>query len=412
MVLGGTFKASSDAVTLKKDLSMTLDMLLEAPRVVRSEVSQKPRPIIIIDTNIIGGPGRGILQLMKYMESVPISYVLCTFSRSALKYGELYEEGLRRGAKQALLRQRFCFDPTPIWQLINLIRNEGYNLIQSHGYKGHLIALFASRFTSIPWIAFNHGWTAENLKVKFYHSLDKYVLRFADIVVAVSPQLFKLCQSIRGPGRRTEKLTNAVDSAELPRRLGRKGIRSAHKISDDTLLIGCFGRLSPEKGQELLINAFAKALKTKPNMRLITLGDGVSKESLIKLCSYLGISSSVSFEPYTANIRDYYEAIDLLVLPSRSEGLPNVVLEAMSLGVPVLATDVGGLSTIIQNGLNGFLIKPNSSEDLSQAILYALKDPERLRQVGLKGKHSIDKGLSPDKRSQKIVEWYRELCCA
>ncbi len=367
------------------------------------------KPLIIIDTAIIGGPGRGLFQLLSGLKEKGTNYLVCNFRYRVSKGSEFVNEAKEQEINLTQIDQRFRLDPTPIWQVIKIAREGKYNLIQSHGYKSHFISAIVAPVLGLPWIAFAHGWTTEDTKVKFYHSLDRLLLRYATIVVAVSPQLKKVFDKLRGTKKQTLLLLNAIDQNAIPRKLGGQAIRSKLCLNEDSILLGCFGRLSFEKGQDILIKAFAKIHLEHPAVRIVFLGDGPNFNALSALAGELGIADKVDFVSHERNIGDYYEAIDLLVLPSRSEGLPNVVLEAMSFSVPVVASEVGAVSEIINNGLNGWLIPPNDVDALSNQLHQVLSNKPQLRIIGEVACLSLQPKFCPIARTQKILDLYEQI---
>jgi glycosyltransferase involved in cell wall biosynthesis len=129
---------------------------------------------------------------------------------------------------------------------------------------------------------------------------------------------------------------------------------------------------------------------------------------LEELCRTSGLSDRVLFLGYRKDIADYYQAIDLLVQPSFSEGSPNTVLEAMSFGVAVLATAVGGVPEIIQGG-NGMLVPPNDPDALAGKMIELLSDAALRTAIAAKGKNSLYPRFSADTRVREIVSLYDEL---
>ena len=368
-----------------------------------------PKPLILIDTGIIGGPGRGIIQLAKFLRSKNIRCLICNFRYRLPKSREFAEELQRQGLDVATVSQRLPVDPTPILQFFRLAKKGRYNVVQSHGYKSHFVALIVARITGLPWVAFAHGWTQEDRKVSLYHSLDRWMLRFADTVVTVSPPLYALFREIRGNNRQTKLIFNAVDPSGLSSEVGGEAIRRRFLTGDKNILVGCFGRLSFEKGQDILLHASTIVLGTYPNATFLFLGDGPAQESLVQLAHRLGLGDSVIFQPHASAMRDYYEAIDLLVLPSRSEGLPNVILEAISFGVRVVAADVGAVRDVITDRNNGWLVPSGDHKALAAAIIEGFSDMTR-QDAGAEVKQGVlDEKFKPDYRSQQIVELYEDV---
>lgn len=368
------------------------------------------KPLILIDTAIIGGPGRGLFQSLARMKQDSIDYLLCNFRYRSPKSTEFNDEAEARQAKLAHLDQSFRLDPRPIFKIIKIVRSGRFSLVQSHGYKSHALALIVAKLFKLPWLAFAHGWTAEDSKVKLYHQLDRFFLRYATAVVTVSPQLREIFTQIRGVHKPTYLLLNAVEHGAIPKKLGGEAIREKYGLGTNSILIGCFGRLSFEKGQDLLLTAFKELNKHHPDSKLLILGDGPQLGKLKAQSADLGIKESVFFMSHDKNVGDYYEAIDLLVLPSRSEGLPNVVLEAMSFSVPVIATRVGALTEIISDGVNGWLVPPENPSLLANRICEAISNRPMLREVGITGCKSLYPKFSPNARSGRILGLYKELC--
>lgn len=366
------------------------------------------RPLILIDTGIIGGPGRGIIQLATLLASKGAEYLVCTFKYRTPMSQEFVEELGRLKLRSTTIPQSGCCDPTPLWQFLRLARRGGFNIIQSHGYKSHLVAFVVSRALGIPWVAFAHGWTKEDRKVAFYHSLDTFMLRFSEVVIAVSPPLTALFSKMRGR-KPTKLVLNAVDGDSLRTHKGSAAIRHRLVGNGATLIVGCFGRLSFEKGQDILIRALVEVFKKVPGFRVVLLGDGPEWYRLRKLSEEVGIGERITFEPHTPYIRDYYEALDLLVVPSRSEGLPNVILEAMWFGVPVIATDVGAVREIVTDGETGWLVPPGDEGALARGLVEALSDREKRSRFSTAGRRLSLEKFSPINRGEKIIDVYREL---
>jgi glycosyltransferase involved in cell wall biosynthesis len=365
------------------------------------------KPLIIIDSATVGGPGRGLFQLLKGLKERELPYRLCTFSYRKPKSLELVHKARENGFELSEIPQYFTLDPLPIWHLGQLLKRGGFNLIQSHGYKSHLMAAILSRVFNVPWVAFAHGWTAENFKVKMYHKLDLFLLRKAAAVIAVSPPLQSKLAEIRN-GKPTELILNAVDPAAIPGDSDGHAVRNELGLKDE-FVIGCFGRLSHEKGQDILIRAFAKSLfEVDRRLKLLFLGDGPAKKDLLELSDKLGVKDKIIFKSHVTNIKGFYSAIDLLILPSRSEGLPNVVLEAMACGVPVAAAEVGAVSQIITNNVNGWIFKAGDEIKLSKIIEEAVTENGKLNKIAMAGKESLMPKFCPLNRVEKILGVYRQ----
>ncbi|RUM94604.1 MAG: hypothetical protein DSZ28_02355 [Thiothrix sp.] len=368
----------------------------------------KPKVLIIIDSLRIGGPGKGLFQFINNAPKEKFDFQLCNFKYKAPKSQEFIERASEEQVELQLFTQNYLFDPSPIFQVYQLIKSGHFNIIQTHSTKAHLIAWLVTRHLTTRWIAVAHGYTNENWKVQAYNRLDKWLLKQADYAVAVSPVLQKMLLDSRGSNKPTALILNAVDEKEIPGHLGGKEIRKHCQVSNESILIGVFGRLSPEKGQENLLVAFSRLLNQQV-ASLVFVGDGQDLTKLKALAKTLKISDRVYFQGHQKYMRDYYEAIDLLVLPSLSEGLPNVILEAMALGKPVLSTDVGAVSEVISNTENGWIVPAGDIEALSRVLDKILLTPDILNLMGYKAKDSLFPKFSARERAKKLVNIYERL---
>ena len=370
---------------------------------------RKPNVLIIISTSIIGGPGKGLFQFLKYVKENHLDYILCSFYLKNRPKGEFIEQAEKKQLNLWLLYEHFRFDPSLIWQARKLVQEKGINIIQTHGYKENVLAFFLKGVCKKPWIGFAHGYTNENAKVRFYNKLDRLALRYPDIVVTVSNRLKNLLIESGVPESKVRVIYNAIDKDELRPNLTTEEVRTKYGIKQGEKLLGVVGRLSPEKGVEVFLQAFKKAISHIPSLRGIIVGDGKEKEKLINFCSENGLKDKVIFTGYQNNIANFYQIMDLLVLPSFSEGLPNVVLEAMAFKIPVIATSVGGVPEIIKDGENGLLAPPGNPDILTEKILQLLKDDNRLKTLGENGYRSLYPKFSIESRALRIFSLYQEL---
>ncbi|MEX0729902.1 MAG: glycosyltransferase [Aquisalimonadaceae bacterium] len=379
-------------------------------RAVDAGGAVKPRVLIMIATSVLGGPGKGLLQFVRNAPAQRMSYTLASFAGSGDARSEFAEVARQQRIRLHLLRQRWMLDPSMIWQADALLEKYNCNIIQSHGYKSHVIGFALSRLRGVPWVAVAHGWTSENFKIQCYNGLDRFLLRYADVAVAVSPRLHETVASLRGAGRTTELVLNAVDASEIRGQRGGRYVRGILGLADDAIVIGVFGRFSPEKGQIHAVEAFARLAARHPRAVLMLVGAGQDEAALRRRVRQEGLDGRVLFCGYQSTPRDYFEACDLVLLPSLSEGLPNVVLEAMALGRPVLATDVGGVREIIRPGETGWIVEPGSSEALANALEPLIDGRVNLAARGNAARNSLFPKFAVDTRVNRLVSIYEGLC--
>lgn len=369
----------------------------------------KPKVLIIISTSIVGGPGKGLFQFLKYVKENHLDYILCSFSLKNRAKGEFVEQAEKKHLNIWLLYEHFRFDPSLIWQARKLIIKNRINIIQTHGYKEHVLGLILKIICRKPWIGFAHGYTDENAKVRFYNKLDRFALRFPDIVVTVSNSLKRRLIESGVSERKIRIIYNAIDKDGLRPDLTPDEVRVKYGIKQDERLIGVIGRLSPEKGQGIFLHAFKRLIGKIPDVKGIIIGDGPEKEKLIQFCSNNGLKDKIIFTGYQNNIANFYQIMDLMVLPSFSEALPNVVLEAMAFKIPVIATSVGGVPEIITDGQNGLLVPSGNPDILAEKMIQLLNDYERLKEFSENAYRSLYPKFSPESRALQILSLYQEL---
>lgn len=368
----------------------------------------KPKVLIIIATDPIGGPGKGLFQFFEYAPPEAFDYILCNYTVRNRPVGQFIQEARRRGLNLVLLDQRAMIDPRLILQARHIIRQHGINLIQTHGYKANLTGFVLHMLCGKPWIGFAHGYTDDNWKVRLYNRIDQSVLRCADKVVAVSSPMKSLLMRCGVQEKNLRTIYNAIECNPSDILTDAIDVKKRHRIPEDQKVIGVIGRLSPEKGQLVFLKAMAKAVRTFPGMIALIVGEGQDQAILLDYCHKNNLNGHVVFTGYQENIGDYYQALDLLVLPSHSEGLPNTVLEAMSYGIPVLATAVGGVPEIIDKG-NGVLVPPNDPDALADRMIELLRDDSMRQAIGQRGKGSLYPRFSPTERAHEIIGVYREV---
>ena len=199
---------------------------------------------------------------------------------------------------------------------------------------------------------------------------------------------------------------------KLIRKTERK-IRKELKLRDDEFLLGIIGQITPRKGQLELIKTFAENQKRLPNATLLIVGapmfnqDHDYLEELKQTIKDLRIEEKVRFLGQRKDVSAIMQAIDVLVVNSKSEALVVVAIEAMACGTPVIATDVGGTREMIENDINGWLVPFGDSEKLADALAECAAEPEMRRAFAIKNQQIVDKHFSAEKFIREIEDFFR-----
>jgi glycosyltransferase involved in cell wall biosynthesis len=202
---------------------------------------------------------------------------------------------------------------------------------------------------------------------------------------------------------------NGVDTDEYRRKVESRQARRKLGLAPERFLIGAVGRLSAEKGFDILIHTVDQLLHRGEDLELVIVGEGAEKPRLQGLITSLGRSDRIHLLGYRSDMVSLYEAMDVYALSSLREGLPNVLLEAMAVEVPVVATRIAGVPRLIRAEENGLLVAPGSTEDLIQALTRLVRDEELRRRFRQAGRKTVETGYSFAGRMRKIQTLYDNL---
>jgi glycosyltransferase involved in cell wall biosynthesis len=273
------------------------------------------------------------------------------------------------------------------------LKRLGADVLCCHGYKADVLGWLAASRAGVPAVAVSRGWTAATTKVRFYEMLDRRVLPWMDKVVCVSQgQATKVRQWAHVPERRLTVIRNAIRTERFstPDPTGRQAIQSLFAAEDRPRLIVCAaGRLSPEKGFDQLIAAAPGIVQATPSAGFVLFGEGPLRASLQRQIESLRLETRFVLAGFRQDVDRLLPHADLVVLPSFTEGLPNVALEASAAGVPVVATAVGGTPEVILDGATGYLVPPGNPQSLAQRITKLLHDADLRTSMGEQGRRYV-----------------------
>lgn len=262
-------------------------------------------------------------------------------------------------------------------RLVDWARERSFDVLHTHGYKANTLVAGQSRHRRrIPVVATLHGWTATRVwsLIWLYELVEKLSLRNADRVVAVSETIVKDSWWIRRLEGKLNVIANGFWSAAEGRR--RSGLRSdLQEFINGYPSVCAAGRLSPEKGFDILIEALASLRDQGHSVRALVFGEGPERRALEDLVASRGLNDLVRLPGYVEDFASLLSNFDLLVIPSRSEGVPIVLLEALSAGVPVVATAVGGMPEVMERCHGGACIPQEEPEEMALGIRDAVTSP-------------------------------------
>jgi glycosyltransferase involved in cell wall biosynthesis len=280
-------------------------------------------------------------------------------------------EARRLGLVVERVRMRPRISLHGVRALLELARRVQADVVHAHGFKADVLLALVPRRRRRPVLTTLHGWTHTSLfsRIGIYGLADGISLRFLDRIVLVS-------EAMRS--RRWIRSLPADRVVVIPNGLAQPSGKTCEALPfplprDGGMTFGAMGRLSPEKGFDILLAAFGRAVRGGVDARLVIAGEGRLKHHLEGLARSAGLERRVALPGYAP--RSLVQRLDALIVSSRTEGFPMVVLEAMLAGVPVIATAVGDIPLMLDGGRAGLLVPPGSVSALAGAIEDASREP-------------------------------------
>ncbi len=366
------------------------------------------RIVHLTASTFFGGPERQMIGLARHLPPTHRTFFL------SFAEGGRCQEFLKllrwNGFEGAALRYDTPNLPATVFELTNRLRHLRANVLLCHGYKANLIGRAAARQTGVKAVAVSRGWTGESRKVQLYETIDRLHLRYMDRVVCVSHGQARRVRRAGVPPSRIIVIPNAARLSASPGAdaEGREQLESFFRQAGDFVVAGA-GRLSPEKGVAVLIEAAKHVVAHIPAVRFVVFGEGVQRPALERMIAAAGLEHAFALPGFRSDLDQLLPNADLFVLPSFTEGLPNVVLEASASALPVVATAVGGTPEVVADGKTGLLIPAGDPEKLAARIIELLADEPRRRCFGEAGRAFVAEHFTFAAQAAAYVRLFAEL---
>jgi glycosyltransferase involved in cell wall biosynthesis len=372
--------------------------------------------IALLEAQVITGPAKNLLRFAEDCRD-RVELTIVTFVRTSNKNLNNTSDNQFISAARNLdiaieiIRETGPFDLSVLGALGRIFERKNADVVQTHGIKSHfLISLLPRR--RFRWIAFHHGYTSEDFKARCYHQFDRWSLRFCDLVVTVCMEFANVLASRGVPRDRISVIPNSIEvDVSYPDAELSKKMRRQWSISNDECVVLSIGRLSREKGHRYLIDAISRIVCASPKIKfqaLIT-GDGPALRKLKKQVHRRGLGQCIKFTGYCSNARGLLSMADLFVLPSLSEGSPNVLLESMAARVAIVATNVGGVPELVTNNESAILVPPANSELLAQSMIELLTNRSRAIQLADAAFDKVRLAYCTTKYDERLLNIYNRL---
>ncbi len=367
---------------------------------------------VVLETRVVtgsgGGPDKTILNSPRHLWSAGYE-TICAYMHPPADPGfdELRRKAVACSAPLISIPDRGAWDWQVATNLLQVCRRERVAIWHGHDYKSNALGLLLRRFWPMRLVTTVHGWVKQTCRTPLYYKIDKLCLPRFDAVLCVSDDLRDHCVARGVPADRCSLIENGIDTVEYSRPESSAKNRAANVRS--RFVIGAVGRLSEEKGFDILIRSVHRLVQDGVNVELRIAGDGDAKSGLQRLITELGVSDRVQLVGHVADTRGFYDAIDVFALSSRREGLPNVVLEALAMEVPVVATRVNGVPRLIRDGATGILVEPDSVDALAGGLTRILDDQDLRGNMAAAGRREVESNYSFTARMEKVRAVYDRL---
>jgi len=386
----------------------------------------------VIEATTVTGPAKNLLNFFRLLRSpefqdqLPrLEFSIVTFHRESSSAEpdknltsdpELYPNAFIAAARaQAVevdvISERFRFDPRAIRQLRRVVARRQPDIVQTHMIKSHFLTKLSGIGRKYPWVAYHHGYTTTDLKMRGYNQLNRWSLPSAARVITVCGPFAEDLSQAGVPRDRIIVCHNSVAAPPVVSEDLKRSLKERLHIVKGEQVVLAVGRLSREKGQRDLVDAISRLreLNSALKFKLVIVGEGPERDSLERAINQKGFDALVLFIGHVEDISPYYAIADALALPSHSEGSPNVLLEAMAAGLPVVATAVGGVPEIAINEENALLVAPGDSDSFAQALNQVLTDPELARKLGRAAAMHVSEKFSPAAYVRSLLRVYQSL---
>jgi glycosyltransferase involved in cell wall biosynthesis len=369
---------------------------------------------VVLDARVVngtgGGPDKTILNSPPYLAAEGYR-MLCAYMHPPGDPGfeEVRLKAQRCRAPLLPVADRGPWDWRVVSNLLRICRRERVRIWHGHDYKSNALGLLLKRFWPMRLVTTVHGWVKHTRRTPLYYSIDRRCLPHFDAVLCVSEDLHERCLAAGVPPGRCRLLENGIDTRQYSRTLDAREARRQLGLPPDRPLVGAVGRLSEEKGFDVLVRAADALWRDGRDFTLAIAGEGDAGAQLQSLVAELRREDRVRLLGYCPDPATFFQAMDVFAISSLREGLPNALLEAMALECPVVATRVGGIPRLVRNEENGLLVEARDADELAGAIGRLLGDAKLGARLARAGRRDVEREHSFDVRMKKLARVYDAL---
>lgn len=356
------------------------------------------------------GAEKVVLTLLKELQNSQYPGILGCIRESENDRLQIAAEAEKDGIPVQYFTMRRGLNLSGLRSILKFVKDQDLDLVHSHGYKPNiLLSLLPGR--NFKAVSTAHGWAKQStgIKGKLYEFLDGIALKRMDRVVAVSRAVLDDLKRRGLKKEYIELIYNGIKIDGDTPGFDSLSMRQKYEIPRDAFIIGAVGRLAKAKGHAHLIEAMPAILKEIPHCRLVIAGDGPLRGDLDAMIKRQGLADHIKLLGYVREMGALLAMIDLFALPSLSEGLPIVLLEAMVSEKPIIAASVGGVPEAISDPDLGILVPPENARAIADAVITLSKDKERMARLGNNVGRRVRAAFSAANMAKQYVDLYSNL---
>jgi glycosyltransferase involved in cell wall biosynthesis len=337
-----------------------------------------------MEGDFVTGPAKNLIEFAQRARDSTADLPAVALSIGAYRRGGEPESPFIQAARAAgvevdVIPERGRFDRSVTTEIRRIAAMREPDIIQTHNVKSHFFLRWSGLWRERAWLAFHHGYTAEDFKMHCYNAVNRWSLRAPRHVVTVCGPFREQLVRQGIPRERISVLHNSVKPFPLLDDEAVRVARASIPAEEGMPVLISIGRLSREKGHVDLLEALALLRGSGSAFHAVLVGEGVERGRIEAARHRLGLEKHVTLTGLQHDVRPYFRIAHVAVIASHSEGSPNALLEAMSAGLPIVATRVGGIPEIAADGETALLVEAHDPEALAQAIRRLLQD------AGLRG---------------------------
>ena len=380
----------------------------QTPIVQTKSSGLRPRVMLFTDSFMRGGTERQFVRLVRGIDRNQYDIVIACLQRSGPLLSEV--ECLGVTIVEFPIDSLYNFKAAKlVVQLVRFLHREQIQIVHTFDFYTSVFAVAAARISGVPVVLASRRELL-NLRSPWQQRAIRVACRLATGVVVNSCAVGRDMVGLEsGSRRRIDVLPNCIDLDEFESKLSPGEIRRELGLSPRSIVIGALGNLRPEKDLETFLLAARRILDVIPSAEFLVIGDGPAANKLKWLADDLHLSESVHFLGERSDVPDLVAALDILVLSSYTESFPNAVLEAMAMGKPVVATNVGGIPELVEEGQTGFLVPPRDPKAIADRVLSLCRDSARRLQMGRAARTRVESNFTVQAVTTRLERIYGRL---